>query len=189
MSTLGPVHLSLPEGCTLVLPRAAAERVRDQLDTDLRPHEDELQAFANRVGQPRSTPDRITLDADHRMWDRHSGAERRHSGPKWETGDEPLAERTYAQLAPKVRQFSDLLMDHAGEVFTVDDILGALPDVYGSDRAIAGSLNGFRLPCEAAGRRFPFTWWESHPTEYAMHPVVAAIWREGRRRRQGRAHR
>ncbi|HEV2123697.1 MAG TPA: DUF6416 domain-containing protein [Chloroflexota bacterium] len=137
---------------------------------------------------PAAGTKRIVLAPGDPRWERHSGGQKWHSGPNWMKGDEVLAERTYANISAKVRQFSDLLMDHPGEVFTVPDIINELPHVYTSDRSIAGSLNGYRLACEAAGRQFPFRWWEANPTEYAMHPAVAEVWREGRRLWQGRKH-
>lgn len=56
------------------------------------------------------------------------------------------------------------------------------PDVFDSDYAIAGSIKGLAKATTASGRRYPFYWWKTRPTSYAMKPGVAAVFAAARDR-------
>ena len=130
------------------------------------------------VGQ---SSDRI-LTEDSPFWDRHDGGDANHaSPPEWDDPrDLELAVTTYRRLRNKVLVFADLLIDHPGQLLSVDEICAAAPTVFQSDRSIAGSLNGFLKPCRDVDRRFPFYWWEHRPTDYAMRPSVARLFAAAR---------
>lgn len=119
---------------------------------------------------------------DHPMWGLHSGGSR-HDGPDWLSGDEPLAE-AQDRLPRLTRSFHNALVDHPGELLSVEDLGRVTSGDLSSSRVIAGALSGYVQWCERLDRRFPFYWWEGRDgasTRYAMQPRVAALFRYGRR--------
>jgi hypothetical protein len=118
---------------------------------------------------------------DHPMWALHTGGAR-HDGPDWVAGDEALAESQY-RLPRLTRVFHDALVDHPGQVLSVEDLARVTNGELSSSRVIAGALSGYVQWCERLDRRFPFYWWEGRDgesTRYAMQPRVAALFRTAR---------
>lgn len=124
------------------------------------------------------------LADDDEAWSLASGA---HRGREWITddaaADREAATEFYRRVKKKARVFIDLLVDNAGVRLTADEICARRPDAFGTRSAIAGAINGLRLPCHDADRRYPFEWWEGtggKSTEYAMRQSVAALLRSVR---------
>jgi hypothetical protein len=118
---------------------------------------------------------------DHPMWSLHSGGAR-HDGPDWKSEDAHLAE-AQGRLPRLTRVFHDALVDHPGQVLSVEDLAVATSGELASSRVIAGALSGYVQWCERIDRRFPFYWWEGRDGEssrYAMQPRVAALFRSAR---------
>jgi hypothetical protein len=163
---------ALGDGVVLQLERAEVERLVQELQKD---------GWAPAGAVVARTVERL-LDDDSPLWSNHSGGAANHvTPPEWDEGsDLPLAIETYGRLKNKVRVFMDLLIDHPGQLLSVDEICAAAPTVFASDRSIAGSLNGFLRPCRDADRRFPFYWWENRPTDYAMKESVARLFAAAR---------
>ena len=162
----------LADGITLKLSRSEVDRLVESLRTG---------GFVPPVTVVGHSSDRM-LPEDSPLWDRHDGGDANHSNPpEWDDrSDLELAVTTYRRLRNKVLVFTDLLIDHPGQLLSIDEICAAAPTAFQSDRSIAGSLNGFRKPCRDADRRFPFYWWEHRPTDYAMKPSVARLFAAAR---------
>lgn len=125
------------------------------------------------------TADGVPLADDDPRWDRHSGGAG-HSGREWSAGDLAPAVEFYAYLRKKAKVFLDLLIDHPGIALDVDDLCRLAPGTFTGSSSVAGAINGLRKPKEASERRYPFVWWEGSPTEYAMKPAVAGLFRMAR---------
>jgi hypothetical protein len=120
----------------------------------------------------------LIIGDDHPMWSLHSGGAR-HNAPDWSPGDEPLAEAQY-RLPPLTAKFHRALVDHPGQLLSVEDLARLTDDALSNSRVIAGALAGYVQWCERLDRRFPFYWWEGRDgesTRYAMQPRVAALFR------------
>lgn len=126
-----------------------------------------------------SAPDQaLIIGDDHPMWSLHSGGSR-HDAPDWGPGDKHLAEAQY-RLPPLTAKFHRALMDHPGELLSVEDLALLTDGALSNSRVIAGALAGYVQWCERLDRRFPFYWWEGgdgQSTRYAMQPRVAALFR------------
>ena len=124
-----------------------------------------------------AAPDQARIIADdHPMWSLHSGGSR-HDAPDWGPGDERLAETQY-RLPPLTAKFHHTLMDHPGQLLSVEDLARLTDSALSNARVIAGALAGYVPWCERLDRRFPFYWWEGRDgesTRYAMQPRVAAL--------------
>jgi hypothetical protein len=121
------------------------------------------------------------LGDDHPMWSLHSGGSR-DEAPDWGPRDRQLAE-TQNQLPPLTAKFHQALVDHPGQLLSVEDLARITDGALASSRVIAGALSGYVNWCERLNRRFPFYWWEGHDgesTRYAMQPRVAALFSEAR---------
>lgn len=153
-------------GIGLLLGRADAASVAAQL----------AEAGITAAGSP---PDQaLIIGDDHPMWSLHSGGPR-HDAPDWGPGDERLAEAQY-RLPPLTAKFHHALMNHPGELLSVEDLERLTDGALSSSRVIAGALAGYVQWCERLDRRFPFYWWEGHDgqsTRYAMQPRVADLFR------------
>jgi hypothetical protein len=120
----------------------------------------------------------LILDDHHKMWLHHSGGSR-HSGPDWQSGDDRLAEAQY-RLPPLTAKFHRALVDHPGQLLSVEDLAEITDGALSNSRVIAGALAGYVQWCERLDRRFPYYWWEGRDgesTRYAMQPRVAALFR------------
>lgn len=130
-----------------------------------------------------NTPDGVMVIGDeHPMWEIHSGGSR-HDGPDWGPDDRPLAE-SQDRLPRLTRIFHDALVDHPGQLLSVEDLARVTGDELASSRVIAGALSGYVQWCERLDRRFPFYWWEGRDgssTRYAMQPRVATLFAAARR--------
>jgi hypothetical protein len=165
------ITLRITADFALVIDDAAARSIADQLRdagfiTDA-PH--------NRM------PDEEFGDY-HPIWSSHSGGSGHYADPEWRPADADLAEAFYAQVAGKAKVFLDLLIDHPGRRLSTDRIIELAPDVFDNDYAIAGSIKGLAKATDASGRRYPFYWWKSRPTSYAMKPEVASTFAAARDR-------
>lgn len=120
------------------------------------------------------------LDDAHPFWEVHSGSSAGYDDPEWSERDVRVAEAFYRSTKGKARVFLDLLIDHPGELLEPDTIIEARPDTFTSSYSVAGAINGLRLARDAAGRRFPFYWWQGPPARYAMKPSVAALFAAAR---------
>jgi hypothetical protein len=125
------------------------------------------------------------LDDDDPLWDRHTGGDG-HRGEEWGSAEVALAESFYAQMAEGSTFIFDLLMDNPGKRIDADEIAGLRPTLFPRGRrSESGSLGLLGRVRENSGRRYPFYWWKGKngdPTQYAMKPMVAQFFREGRRR-------
>ena len=130
----------------------------------------------------------MRLRDDDPVWERHSGRDG-HRGPEWGPGDGPRAAEFYRSLAGNARLIFDLLMDHPGEQMDSEwiaaQIRGRGRDGNGGQagHVVAGSLRVTGGLAAAAGRRFPFYWWEAEDGSasfYAMKPLVAQLFRDAR---------
>jgi hypothetical protein len=118
----------------------------------------------------------LIMGDDHPMWSLHSGGSR-HDAPDWGPGDEQLAEAQY-RLPPLTGRFHNALVDHPGQLLSVEDLASLTDGELPNSRVIAGALAGYVQWCERLNRRFPFYWWEGRngeSTTYAMQPRVAAL--------------
>jgi hypothetical protein len=125
---------------------------------------------------------RLILGDDHPMWQLHDGLSR-HDGPDWHSDDRSLAE-TQDRLPPLTAVFHKTLVDHPGQVLSVEDLAVLTDGKLSSSRVIAGALSGYVNWCERLDRRFPFYWWEGRnggSTRYAMQPRVAELFRDARK--------
>ena len=153
----------------LLLSRADAASVAAQLAEEGLAAEAAVAGIAKIIGD------------DHPMWSLHSGGSR-HDGTDWKSDDVHLAE-AQSRLPRLTRVFHDALVDHPGQVLSVEDLATVTGDVLSSSRVIAGALSGYVQWCERLDRRFPFYWWEGRDgesTRYAMQPRVAALFRAAR---------
>lgn len=120
---------------------------------------------------------------DHPMWSLHSGGSR-HDGPDWGPGNEDLAlAQSQYRLSPQTAIFHRVLVDHPGELMSVEDLERLTGGALAGSRAVAGALTGYVRWCERLGRRFPFYWWEGRggeSTRYAMQSRVSALFRTAR---------
>lgn len=122
------------------------------------------------------------FDDHHAIWSRHTGGSGHYGKPEWQPDDDETAEAYYAAVHGKARTFLDLLIDRPGQRLSTDDIRRLAPGVFGNDHSIAGSVKGLSRSQRASTRRYPFYWWQEHPTRYAMKPGVAAVFERARRR-------
>lgn len=161
-------------GVGLLLTRADAAAVAAQLADA---------GIAAEVGTSAQT---MIIGDDHPMWSLHSGGSR-HDAPDWGPDDEQLAEAQY-RLPPHTAKFHRVLVDHPGQLLSVEDLARVSKGELSSSRVIAGALAGYVQWCERLNRRFPFYWWEGRDgesTKYAMQPRVAALFRAATARNQG----
>lgn len=153
-------------GIGLVLSRGDAASVAAQL------------ADAGIAAEPMTSNQVLIIGDDHPMWSLHSGGSR-HEDPDWGPDDEQLAEAQY-RLPPLTARFHRTLVDHPGQLLSVEDLAGLTDGALSNSRVIAGALAGYVQWCERLDRRFPFYWWEGREgesTRYAMQPRVAALFR------------
>lgn len=120
------------------------------------------------------------LPDDHPHWATHAGGEA-HTGPGWDAAkDLERATTYYSSLNGKAKLFLDLLIDHPGVRLDVNELIGLAPDAFTSRYAVAGAINGLRKAHARSGRRQPFVWWDSTPTQYGMQTSVAVLFRAAR---------
>ena len=115
------------------------------------------------------------------MWDMHSGGDG-HTGPDWTKDDKPLAQ-TQDRLPPLTATFHKALVDHPGQILSIEDLAAITDGELMSSRVIAGAISGYVKWCERLNRRFPFYWWEGRKgqsAKYAMQPRVAAMFQAAR---------
>lgn len=118
----------------------------------------------------------LIIGDDHPMWALHSGGAR-HDAPDWEPADAQLAQAQY-RLPPLTAKFHRALVDHPGQLLSVEDLEHLTGGALRNSRAIAGALAGYVQWCKRLDRRFPFYWWEGRDgesTRYAMQPRVAVL--------------
>lgn len=124
----------------------------------------------------------LSLPTEHRLWDLHSGGDGHRVMPDWNPSEdiEP-ARNFYEAVGGKAKIFLDILIDHPGRLFTVQEIRSLAGDtVFMNSHSLAGSLQGLTKPREESKLRFPFRWWEGPPTRYAMRPDIAALFQRAR---------
>lgn len=122
--------------------------------------------------------DALIIGDDHPMWKLHSGGPR-HDAPDWGPEDDQLAETQY-RLPALTAKFHRALVDHAGQLLSVEDLARLTHGELSNSRVVAGALAGYVQWCERLNRRFPFYWWEGREgesTRYAMQHRVAALFR------------
>lgn len=166
MTVDGDVTIRLPGQVTMQVPRSVGVTIVDELQAQL--------AGTSSGGEQ---PLAAVFPDDHPSWERTSNSY--GAGLEgWDTAAERDAELLYLAIVDKAktRRLVDLFIDHGGQQLTTDDIIAMAPDAFASSRAIAGSINGLRLPVEEAQRRYPFHWWEGKgtPSRYGMQQGVAA---------------
>ena len=160
----GEINVQLPGQLTLSLPRSLATALMAQL----------AQQLGTTGSDGASTA--VTYPDEHPVWTRTS-SEYRPGFNDWEEASVADAEAFYLSVTTsKTRELLDLLIDHPGRQLTTDEIIVLAPETFVSNRAIAGSINGFRRPLEAAERNYPFHWWQGKgiPSRYGMKSGVAA---------------
>lgn len=158
--------INLAPGVDLTLTPETAQHVREQIDR--------LLAGGDTGMPPPAPPAPVVLSEDHPMWDQASGGSTHHGTP-WEAGDTLAAQTFLLQATERAKVFLDLLIDHPGRQFTVDEICENSNGAYTGARSLAGALAGLAKAQRASGRRYPFTWWEGTPSRYAMRPAVAQL--------------
>jgi hypothetical protein len=115
------------------------------------------------------------------MWAHHDGGSR-HREPDWTADDMPLA-RTQDRLPPLTAIFHAALVDHPGQILSVEDLAAVTDGKLANSRVIAGAISGYVKWCERLDRRFPFYWWEGRngrSAEYAMQQRVADLFQAAR---------
>lgn len=163
LSETGQVQLQLPGQLTLSLPRSSATALMAQLAQQLGTTGSDV--ASNEVSYP----------DEHPVWTRTS-SEYRPGFADWEEASVADTEAFYLSITTsKTRELLDLLIDNPGRQLTTDEIIDLAPETFVSNRAIAGSINGFRRPLETAKRNYPFHWWQGKgiPSRYGMKPGVA----------------
>lgn len=156
-------------GITLLMSRGEAAAMAAQL------------AEVGITAEPAVDDNVMVIGDDHPMWKLHSGGDS-HNGPDWGPGDEQLAQGQY-RLPPLTAVFHDVLVDHPGQLLSVEDLRRITNDALSSRHVIAGALSGYSQWCTRLNRRFPFYWWEGRDGEssrYAMQARVAALFRASR---------
>jgi hypothetical protein len=163
--------LHLANNLDLVVDDTTAESLAEQLHAA---------GFTSGDPERRTSPEQF--GDTHQIWSSHSGGIGHYEQPEWDENDSALAEAYYAQIRGKAKTFLDLLIDHPGRRLSTEQIRRLAPDVFETDHAIAGSIKGLAKPTFASGRRYPFYWWKTRPTSYAMKPGVAAVFTAARDR-------
>lgn len=157
-------------GVGLLLSKADAAAVAAQL------------AEVGIVAAPAISGGPMIIGDDHPMWSLHSGGPR-HDGPEWGPSDGKLAQ-TQAQLPPLTSVFHQTLVDHPGQLLSVEELAAVTDGALTNSRVIAGALSGYVQWCERLNRRFPFYWWEGRngdSARYAMKPRIADLFRAARK--------
>jgi hypothetical protein len=169
------IPINLGSGMELRLPRQQAEAVLEQLQDQLRNGKKGSPCAA----QPTTTS--LLLSDDHPMWDKHSGGGR--DGEEWDLSrDLERAETLYHSARPNVRFFLDLLMDRPGQLLDADVICELSEGRFTGRSSLSGALNGIAKPYRQSQRNYPFYWWKGDPSQYAMKPMVAELFRRARSR-------
>jgi hypothetical protein len=138
-------------------------------------------AAANIGARPAGQEGVRLIGDDDLMWEHHDGGPR-HREPDWTADDRPLA-RTQDRLPPLTAIFHKALVDHPGQILSVEELAAITDGKLANSRVIAGAISGYVKWCERLGRRFPFYWWEGRngqSAEYAMQPRVAALFQAAR---------
>ncbi|MDA3645103.1 DUF262 domain-containing protein [Saccharopolyspora indica] len=130
------------------------------------------------VGEP---ADKVLADDDP-YWDRHSGRDGHRDHPEWDPGaDIAVAEAFYQPVSGKAKVFLDLLIDHPGQLLSVDDLRQMAGDeIFSGAHAVAGAITALAQPQRVSGRRYPYYWWQGEPARYAMKPSVAELFQQAR---------
>nr|ALD83681.1 hypothetical protein [Streptomyces sp. CNH365] len=159
----------------LSLPPQQAGAVLEQLQDQLR----NSQEISPPAALP--APMRLLLSDGHPMWDKHSGGGR--DGKEWDlSSDLERAETLYHSAPPNVRFFLDLLMDLPGQLLDADEICERSEGRFTGRSSLSGALNGIAKPYRESHRNYPFYWWKGDPSQYAMKPTVAELFRRARKR-------
>lgn len=119
------------------------------------------------------------LDDDGPEWDQHSGGSG-HDDPAWEHGDEDRALLYWDALDERGRDILRYLIRHRARKVPHTELVRELGlDPGGTKRSanvVAGSLYRASEGNKAAGRRYPFTWWEGKGgASYAVEKGTARI--------------
>ncbi|GAB3546377.1 hypothetical protein J2S53_002873 [Actinopolyspora lacussalsi] len=168
------IRLPVGAGVELTMSRERAMELMSTLSSRLN-----VQPVNDEVDSRRVLPD------DHRLWSYHALREDDRYYPKWDVdADSAVAEAFYQPVSGKAKVFLDLLIDHPGQLLSVDEICYlAGEDVFSGSRSIAGSIKGLNHSCELTGRNYPFYWWggdKTKYTDYAMKSRVADLFRHAR---------
>jgi hypothetical protein len=130
----------------------------------------------------------VRLDDDDPLWESFSGGDGHWVHPEWSSSDGSLAAAFYAAANEQARQMLDLLIDRPGELvdadWLADQLLGSEAGPDHRRQKVSRRIQGMLAAHKASGRRYPFKWREyrnGQPTDYAMKPSVAALFREARR--------
>lgn len=117
---------------------------------------------------------------DNPRWQQHTGGSG-HEGAEWDPNDDLIrAQAFYSSVKGRARVILDLLIDHPGRPLSVTDIRAMTGEFFADSSAVAGSLAALSQPRQASERRYPFYWWRGQPTQYAMKPGVAELFRRAR---------
>lgn len=169
------ITISLGSGMELHLPPQQARAVLEQLQDQLRSRSESGSPAARPAPMP------LLLSDGHPMWDKHSGGGR--DGEEWDlSNDLERAETLYYSTPPNVRFFLDLLMDHPGQLLNADEICERSEGRFTGRSSLSGALNGIAKPYRESHRNYPFYWWKGDPSQYAMKPTVAELFRQARTR-------
>lgn len=169
------IIINLESGMALSMSPPQAENILEQLQNQLR---DRQETSAPAAGP---APKSLQLSDGHPMWDKSSGGGR--DGKDWDlSNDLERAETLYHSVTPNVRFFLDFLMDRPGQLLDADEICEHSEGRFTKRSSLAGSLNGIAKPHRESQRNYPFYWWEGDPSQYAMKPVVAELFRRARTR-------
>ncbi|WP_097868683.1 DUF6416 domain-containing protein [Streptomyces sp. rh34] len=169
------ITINLGSGIELRLAPQQAHAVLDQLRNQLHGSQESSPSAA----RPASMP--LLLSDGHPMWDKHSGGGR--GGKEWDlSSDLERAEALYHSAPPKVRFFLDLLMDLPGQLLDADEICERSEGRFTGRSSLSGALNGIARPHRESHRNYPFYWWKGDPSQYAMKPTVAELFRQARKR-------
>lgn len=127
----------------------------------------------------------MTLDDDDTLWDQHDGGSGHRDLPEWSGADGSRAAAFYAATRGRARSVLDLLIDHPGERLDAEWLADQIADGTAAARPqlVARAFGGMSRVKAESGRRYPFYWWRGRngePTEYAMKPAVAGLFRTAR---------
>ncbi|WP_431783604.1 DUF6416 domain-containing protein [Streptomyces chumphonensis] len=168
------ITVDLGSGGRLGLSPAQAWAVLEQLENGLEERRD-VDAPPNRP-----FPLHRWLDDDDPTWDRHSGGGR--DVGEWDVSkDLERAATLYASTPANVRYFLDFLADRPGRLLDADEIWERSEGRFTGRSSLSGALSGIAEPYRASHRNYPFYWWKGEPSQYAMKPSVAELFRTARR--------
>lgn len=119
------------------------------------------------------------LSDDDPRWRQRSGGSG-HYDPEWVPGDEDRALRYWEALDGKGRDILRYLIRHPGREIHHTELVKELRlDPEGTKNpanVMAGSLTSMGEGNKAAGRRYPFSWWEGDGgASYGVKPETARI--------------